>query len=585
VGRMTLAPAAALFIALFTAVGAPAAAQEPDGLVVGRVVSVDGGQPLEGAQVFIVGSSRGVLTGSDGAYRLVVPPGTYVVRAVFLGHQDREERVSLQEGQVVTVDFSLAPGVFLMDELVVTGTRTQRSALETTVPVDVIRSVEIQRSPHTELNQVIRDLVPSFHASHQTVSDGTDHVDPASLRGLGPDQLLVLVNGKRRHHSALTHVNGTFGRGTVGVDLNAIPLSAVERIEVLRDGAASLYGSDAIAGVINIVLKEGTGALTGSVQTGVTGEGDGEQVKAGLNVGFEVGERGFFNVSGELLNRESTNRSEAYTGSVFFSDPSADDAEIARRGLTRDHFSMRTGQGDATLGSMFFNGAFPISTNAEIYAFGGVTHRQGAAPGFYRRPIQEERVVFELYPNGFLPEIHSGIQDQAATVGLRGKKGAWDMDVGLSHGRNAFQLNIENTVNASMGAASPVTFDAGSLEYSETTGAFDLVRLLDTDGALRSLSLVMGGEFRLENYRIHAGQFESYSLGNGGSIPGVDYDTTSTGAPKAAGSQVFPGFQPFNEVDRSRNNLAAYGGIEAQISTRVQVDAGGRFERYNGCGG
>ncbi|MEN8374879.1 MAG: TonB-dependent receptor [Gemmatimonadota bacterium] len=564
------------------AVASPGAAQ--GATISGLVVDAATQQPLVGAPVFVVGTARGVLTGSDGRYTLRVPPGTYTIRSQYLGYQAGESTVTVGVGESQTVDFQLSVGALSIDEIVVTGTRTQRSALETTVPVDIITAAEIQESPQTELAQVIRDIVPSFNASKQTISDGTDHVDPASLRGLGPDQVLLLINGKRRHHSALTHVNGTFGRGTVGVDLNAIPMAAVERIEVLRDGASSQYGSDAIAGVINIVLKRQTDAFVGNVQTGLTGEGDGEQVKADANFGFPVGDAGYFNVTGEFLNRERTDRSDPFQGALFFDDRQADDVAIAAAGLTREEMSMKTGQGEAIVGHAFFNGAYPVSDDAELYVFGGATQRNGIATGFYRRPIQEDRVVFEIFPNGFLPEIHTQVTDRAFTGGLRGRKGAWDFDLSVAHGQNSFRFNIENTNNASLGAASPTSFDAGNLAYRETTGNFDAVRLIDTEGAVKSLSLVAGGEFRMENYQLGAGQFESFSLGNGGSVPGVDFDTTSSGGPKQSGSQVFPGFQTAAEVDRSRNSVAAYIGLETQFSDAFQLDAGGRFENYSDFG-
>ncbi len=477
------------------------------------------------------------------------------------------------------------------------GARTSRTALETPVPVDVIPAAEIQKAGELETNQILRTLAPSYNASHQTIADGTDHVNPASLRGLGPDQTLVLINGKRRHPSALVHVNGTFGRGTVGVDLNSIPAAAIERIEILRDGASALYGSDAIAGVVNIVLKDQTDNIfvngTAGFNPGTTiGEGigrhdvgpDGETFKANANFGFRVGQRGYFNVTADFMERKRTNRSGVYTGTIFTSDGSTDDAELAARGLTREDFSMKIGQGEATVGSVFFNSSFPLGPTGEFYAFGGLTNRNGFATGFYRLPKQEERVVPDLFPNGFLPQIKTIIDDDAVTVGVRGNKSNWDIDVSASHGSNRFKFNIENSNNASQGPSSPTTFDAGGFRFRQTVGNVDAVRLLDTGGALKSLSVVVGGEFRSERYELVAGEPASFLLGNGGDVPGVDFDTTSSGAPKNPGSQVFPGFQPDNEVDRTRNSIGAYVGLESEINDQLLLDGTVRFEDYSDFG-
>ncbi|PYP69442.1 MAG: TonB-dependent receptor, partial [Gemmatimonadetes bacterium] len=228
-------------------------AAQQTGTVSGTVLAVEAGAPLAGASVVLVGTARTVLTNAQGQYRLSAPPGPHTVRARLIGYEAAEQRVTVAAGQTVTADFKLAATPLSLNEVVVVGARTSRTAVETPVPVDVISAQEIADNGQTEVNQILATLAPSFNASHQTIGDGSDHINPASLRGLGPDQVLVLVNGKRRHSSALVHVNGTFGRGTVGVDLNAIPAAAIERIEVLRDGAAAQYGSDAIAGVINVV--------------------------------------------------------------------------------------------------------------------------------------------------------------------------------------------------------------------------------------------------------------------------------------------------------------------------------------------
>src|SRR5213080_1381201 len=247
----------------------PLAAQQT-GTVSGTVVATESGAPLVGASVVIVGTARSVLTNEKGQYHLSAPPGAHRVRARLIGYDAAEQRVTLTAGQTLTADFKLVATPLSLNEVVVVGARTSRTAVETPVPVDVISAQEIADNGQTEVNQILATLAPSFNASHQTIADGSDHINPASLRGLGPDQVLVLVNGKRRHSSALVHVNGTFGRGTVGVDLDAIPAAAIERIEVLRDGAAAQYGSDAIAGVFNIVLKKQTERLEVGSTVGTT---------------------------------------------------------------------------------------------------------------------------------------------------------------------------------------------------------------------------------------------------------------------------------------------------------------------------
>jgi iron complex outermembrane receptor protein len=544
----------------------------------------DSSGPLISANVYLVGTNRGTVSNESGKYSLVLSPGKYELRASYLGYVSQLKTITVDAGRTNELNFVLEKtSLRLNDEPVVLGSRTSRTAIETPVPIDVITSNEIVRSGQTELNQVLSMLAPSFNANPQTISDGTDHINPASLRGLGPDQVLVLINGKRRHASALLHVNGTFGRGTVGVDLNAIPLSTVERIEVLRDGASSQYGSDAIAGVINIVLKQNKDGADISTTVGVTGEGDGEQIKTSVNYGAKIGETGFINVSGEYLKRNSTNRAGTYTGSIFSSDGANDEQRLAALGMNRDDFSMKIGQSEATFGSLFFNSEIGLNDNAIFYSFGGISHRDGMGTGFYRLPYQEERVVPEFYPLGFLPEIGTLINDNSISMGIKSSKAGWDFDVSLTHGSNSFKFIIDNSNNASLGTSSPISFDAGSLIYKQTTANVDIVKPIASK-FLKRLTFVSGAEFRLENFEIIAGQDESWQLGNGGTIAGVDFDTTSTGSPKAAGAQVFPGYQPSNEVDRSRNSIGIYAGFESDITKRWLVDIGGRYENYSDFG-
>ncbi|HTV25672.1 MAG TPA: TonB-dependent receptor, partial [Polyangiaceae bacterium] len=408
----------------------------------------------------------------------------------------------------------------------------------------------------------------------QTIADGSDHIDPASLRGLGPDQVLVLVNGKRRHRSALLHLNGTFGRGTVGVDLNAIPSASIERIEILRDGAASQYGSDAIAGVINIVTRRSTDVLDVNARAGITGEGDGEQLSASANYGVAIGERGFLNFTAQFLQREPTNRAGRYTGTIYTDDGASDEQTLADRGLSRDDFEMKIGEASATVGMLGYNLEVPLGEHETFYSFGDLSHRFGEAGAFYRYPKQTSQVVLEYYPNGFLPEIQTTINDAAATAGVRGERAGWNIDLSLTHGQSSFLFNVEHSVNASLGTSSPTSFDAGSLHFTQTLGDLDLRRPIEGT-PLEMLAFVVGSEFRVENYQIGAGDEASWVDGG---------ETFGDAQPKVPGSQGFPGFQPSNEVDRSRNNIGVYTGFESEIVSGVDLDIGGRYEHYSDFG-
>ena len=547
------------------------------GTIEGTVEAPELDAPLAGATVTVIGTTLSATSDDEGRYRLVdVPPGTVKLRADFGGFGSQELSTSVAAGQSAKLDFALATIPLLNETIVVVGSRTPRTNVDTTVPVDVVTSDEIARSGRTETGRILHTLAASYVSTPQTIADGTDHVDPASLRGLGPDQVLILINGKRRHRSALLHINGTFGRGTVGTDLNAIAAGSIKRIEILREGAAAQYGSDAIAGVINIVTKDVTDLLDVTAQTGITASADGGQLKTSANYGFKVGSKGFVNITGEYFERQRTDRSGVYSGTIYTDDGAMDDALLGMRGLTREDFAMKIGESAAIAGMGAYNLELPLPDSAAtFYSFGDLAHRRGAANGFYRFPKQQAQNVPEFYPNGFLPEIHPVIDDAAITIGMR-RKGTWNVDASLTHGRSAFQFNVENSVNASLGTASPTTFDAGTLAFDQTVANLDLLRKLDTEEAVKSLSLVMGSELRVERYQIHAGDEASYSPG--GATFGMPPQ------PKLPGAQVFPGFQPSNEVDRTRDNIGVYAGVESEINKALAVDAGGRFETYSDFG-
>jgi len=569
--RHVLRSSAAIIVVGLLCVAPPARAQEPSTTLRGTVTADSDHAPQVGASVSIAKIGAYVFTDDKGEYTLSVPPGEYTVRVEAPGYL-AVERTVIVGAAPATLDVQVAEDK-LGEVITIIGSRTPRSRLETSVPVDVITNEEISESTNTEVNQILNTIAPSFNATHLSIDDGTDHIDPADLRGLGPEHVLVLVNGKRLHQSSLINV---YNGGTVGVDLNAIPTAAIARIEVLRDGAASQYGSDAIAGVINIVLREDVDAVDLYSLTGITGSNDGAQFKLGGNTGFKLGHRGFVNITGEVFSRGRTNRSLPWTGDIFpgITGEAATDAELQRRGLNRGNFSMDVGQAGAIVGTSFLNAGYRLDDTFELHAQGGYTLRKGYASGFYRFPNSEDQVDLGVYPNGFLPQINPLLNAWTGTAGVRAKQGPWEGDLSLTYGGDSFHFFVDNSLNASLVPASPTHFDAGKLNYHQTSLNLDGVRQIDQH-VIKALSVVAGAELRRENYSINAGQPESYELG-----PVVD----SMGQPKIPGSQVFPGFRPDDASDNSRLSAAVYAGIESQPTAKTNLDLDARFEDYSDFG-
>ncbi len=442
--------------------------------------------------------------------------------------------------------------------------------LQTKVPVDVITAEQIDRTGHTELSRVLQRFIPGFNFPRPSIKDGSDHIRPFTLRGMAPDQVLVLVNGKRLHASTLLHVNGTIGRGSTGVDLNTIPLRSIERIEVLRDGAAAQYGSDAIAGIINIILKSGGEYSRVTSTIGQTYEGDGELYQADFHHATELPLDGFFNLTAELRDRNPTNRA-IFDGRQQYFDGHPGNSNLAR--LTN-----RRGDPDTQDILFSLNSEIPFSDELIFYVHGSMNYRHGEAGAFFRRPL-DDRNVRAIYPDGFLPLIKPDILDYSATVGSKGKtdfKLNWDFShtVGGSH----LGYDIENSVNASLGTASPTSFDAGSLHFRQHTTNLDLTRELDA-GFKAPLRMAAGLEWRYENFQIRAGD-EASSV-NGG-VPVLD--GPNAGNVTMAGAQGFPGFMPANRLEEDRHNFSAYIDLDGKFDDKWFVGAAGRYEYYSDFG-
>lgn len=534
--------------------------------------------PLPGAKLTVEGLGLVAKCDINGDYSLDLKAGTYNITASYLLYESATKSITISFSSLeVTTDFVLN-SVSPVDANASVGTRSgSKSQLDNTAAVDIISPADLSVSTQMTLSQFLHYHVPSFNSTRQTISDGTDHVDPTTLRGLGPDQILVFVNGKRRHSSSLINVNGTIGRGAVGTDLNAIPLSAIDHIEILRDGASAQYGSDAIAGVINIVLKEQTNVFSINATYNPTLVGDGREINLNANYGLEFENGGYLNVNTEFMQRNSYNRAGNYTGNIYDVNDSIDQALIAQKDFWnqtgyKDQRIMAIGSASAFDASTFANLLLPMKGKGEFYANGGISYRQGKGNGFYRLPHQEEKVIEALHPNGFSPEIQTDIVDNSITMGMRNEKNGWLIDLSNSSGKNAFDFTVNNSNNASLGLASPTTAYAGGFVYNQNITNFDFSKKLDSVWFLKGFNMGFGSEFRVEKYEIISG--ESASWVDGG-------DTTSYGSAKASGMQVFPGFQPQNALRKNRTNFAAYADFEMSLTNKWLVAAALRFEHYS----
>jgi iron complex outermembrane recepter protein len=570
--RLSLYPVAVLAVAAWNAIVPLCLSAQGQTQMIGRVSDAGTGEPVPGARVFVPGTVFTANTRQDGSYRLQLSPGTHEVRVTYIGYGIARDTIQVGAGESLPRDFQLTREPLALEEIAVVGTRAaERTVTEASVPVDVLTSAEIKQTGRTETAQIIQALAPSFNFPRATISDGTDHTRPATLRGLAPDQVLVLVNGKRRHTSALINVNGSIGRGSGMVDLNAIPASAIDRIEILRDGAAAQYGSDAIAGVINVVLKEGApNELTSTF--GQTVESDGGVIQGGANYALALGGNGVLQLAGEYRNRGFTNRSAADLRPQYLAgDPRNSDPAL--NGLVNH----RQGDADTEDGGLFINLAKPLSEAAEVYAFGGGTIRSGESAGFFRRAL-DDRTVRAIYPNGFLPLIGTKISDFSGVAGVRGERAGWRWDLSADYGRNLFHFDVRNSANVTLGAGSPTEFYAGTLTSDQFTTNLDVAKSFAV-GLASPLNVAVGGEFRRDGYHITAGEPDSYRDGGVAILDGPNAGTQ--GAP---GAQVFPGFRPGDSTTQSRHNVAGYVDLEAQLVNKLLVGVAGRVEDYNDFG-
>ncbi|MCW0397893.1 Vitamin B12 transporter BtuB [Xanthomonas sacchari] len=461
-----------------------------------------------------------------------------------------------------------------LDTVIVTGTRASgRTVLESTAPVDVLSAEDIRKAGvvNGELGSALQALLPSFNFPRQSNSGGADHVRAAQLRGLSPDQVLVLVNGKRRHTSALVNTDSKIGKGTTPVDFNAIPISAIKRIEVLRDGAGAQYGSDAVAGVINVILDDDpdSGALEASYGANHTDVKpihrtltDGQTGYASGKVGTRLGEDGgFFKVGLELKNHEATNRAGFDQIPPFEEQTPANLALAGKR-------NYELGDGASKDLNAWLNGKLPFGQGSEVYAFGTYNQRDTQGANYFRYPDGAANWT-QVYPQGYRPVSLGENRDLQAVLGARGQWGEWAYDASLDYGRNDFTYRLKHSLNASLGPGSPTRFKTGDYAFEQGVANLDLSRSFDAAGATHTVGT--GVELRREHYRTRPGDPASYAAG-----PYTDRPT---------GAQAGGGLTPQDAADLSRNVASLYASVSSQFGDKLSTDLAARYEHYQDFGG
>lgn len=559
--------------------------------VTGKVTDAKG-NPLSGASIRVKGTNKGTSTSADGSFKLDAA-STDELEISIVGYQP--QTVSASQSNITV---SLTESTTELGQVVLVGTRRAgRVKLETPVPVDVLNVGQAtQATARMDLTSIMNVAAPSFNYNKQSGSDGADHIDLATLRGLGPDQTLVLINGKRRHQTAFVAVFGTRGRGNSGTDLNAIPVSSIDRVEILRDGASAQYGSDAIAGVINIILKKTVKkfdinvgystyydkkfnpAFKPEIGEYVYGSKfDGNAINVGANYGIPVGTKGgFVNFSGNYWNNGKTYRQ------VLESNDLSKEYSLPINIYRRAH-----GDGSLDAYGIMLNSEVPLNGGITFYGFGGYNHKSSDAFAFTRnfsaRPdrfvtdgsgnIVDKPGIIMTSASGeqyYNPHIQTKIDDASLAVGIKGLFGKnWNWDLSNNTGYNKFHFYGDKTFNASTGNINRNHFDDGGFSFMQNTTNFNVSR--EIPGIAQGFNLALGAEYRMETYKIFAGEEASYK----------NYDVTGD---KATGSQGFPGYQPGDVVNATRSTIGGYVDAEIDLTKELLIGGAVRVENYSDFG-
>ena len=562
-----------VLFALFLALPLAFQAQTVSGTVMG------GNETVIGANISVAGTSTGTTTDIDGKYELTLTPGTYKINVSYTGFTEQSFSVTLADGETKTMDITMVEGLSLSD-VVVTGTRTApRSSTSTPLPIDVVNAAELLSTGQNSFDKALTYKIPSFNSVNTPVNDATSLLDPYEIRNMGPSRTLILINGKRKNTSALLYTQTSPGRGETGADISAIPTAAIKRVEILRDGASAQYGSDAIAGVMNIILKDD--AENGSVtfNAGITAEGDGETYGITLNNGAKLGEKGFINYTLDLSKREQSNRPGVVSAEGEAGDFGADLGVVQAFLSKYPDANNINGSPETTAAKFAANFGSQISENTSFYGNAAYVYKKVNSFANYRTPYWRTEADFpylaDFFPNGdngeyigYVPTFDGDLNDYNGTVGVRNEKNGWISDASFTVGGNRQTYIVSNSHNRNgtlnpdgtnkYRENSPLIFDVGGTQFNHVVGNIDVTKRLS-----EMVGFAFGSEFRSETFTVIAGSESSYEDG---------------------GPDSFAGNDPRNSGKFNRYNFGGYADFAFDFTEDFLLNATARVENYSDFG-